>query len=112
MRTDVIGRPPPEQITRPLPQHPVELVDQECDGLRASVRGDRGCEIRTGKLDATFGRESTMASTNVALDINSNTNDPRFMSNQSIGLCFNRSSRGVIQLNVDPAEQKLRVGSR
>jgi hypothetical protein len=106
--TNVIGHAPSKQIRRPLPQHSIELLDQQGNGRQSGIRGDCRREIRTGKFNQSFGREVSIATAQIALYLDPKAKNVRLMAKQAVRLGLDHRFLRVTKIDVVRTQKQLR----
>ena len=109
MGADIILIAPAIQSRRPPAKHAVQFVDEKVYGLVGILRGDRSLQIGAPDFDVSLGGEQPSASTVRAFDVDTKSEDPRFVTKQSLRFGFDSRSGRVGEIKVNTTKDELRT---
>ena len=104
---NVIGPASAKDERHPLAEHPIEFVDEQIDRRVSVIRRHGGREVWPGNFDATLRSEDAGASAKIAFDIDTLTQDARFMAKEPFRFGFQRGFHRVSEPQMDAAQNEL-----
>lgn len=112
MRANIAVRSPAEHGRRPLAEHAVEFVDQQCHRTVRITGRDRSTKVRPRNLDVALGREHPGTAARTAFHIDAHAQDSRLVPDETFGLGFEYTLHGVGQFEMNAAQDQFRMEFR